>query len=75
MTSGVFLESSPVQLAISVAHNANNDPCEAFPTEVYHFDLTGIKSLYQEAYQQDAGSIILLLENAPNGQLVYQFAM
>ncbi len=75
VTSGTFLESSRVQLVISVAHNANDDPCEAFPTETITFDLTGIKALYQEVYQQDAGSIILLLENAPNGQLVYQFAM
>ena len=75
ITSGMFLESSPVQLVISVAHNANDDPCEAFPTETVTFDLTGIKTLYQEAYQQDQGTIILLLENAPNGQLVYQFGM
>ena len=73
VTSGAFLESSPVQLAISVAHNANDDPCEAYPTEHYYFDLTRIKALYQQAYQQEAGTIILLLENAPNGQLVYQF--
>ncbi len=75
VTSGAFLESSPVRLAISVAHNANDDPCEAFLTEVYDFDLTGIQALYQEVYQQAAGNIILLLENASNGQLVYQFAM
>ena len=75
ITSGMFLESAPVQLVISVAHNANDDPCEAFPTETITFDLTGIKTLYQEAYQQDEGTIILPLENAPNGQLVYQFAM
>ena len=75
VTSGTFLESSPVRLAISVAHNANDDLCEAYPTEVYHFELAAIKALYQEVYQQDAGTIILLLENAPNGQLVYQFAV
>lgn len=75
VTSGAFFESSPVRLPISVAHNANDDPCEAYPTEVYHFDLTGIKTLYQEAYQQEAGTIILLLENAPNGELVYHFAL
>ena len=74
VTSGTFLESSPVRLPISVAHNANDDSCEAFPTEVYHFDLTDIKALYQEAYQQAAGTIILLLENAPNGQIGYQFS-
>ena len=75
ISSGVFLESFPVQLRVSVAHNANNDPCEAWLTDDYHFDLTAIRILYQEAYQQEAGTIILLLEGAPNGQLVYKFAM
>ena len=75
VTSGVFMESFPVQLAVSIAHNANGDPCEAFLTEDYDFDLTAIKTLYQDAYKQEAGSIILQLENAPSGQLVYQFAM
>lgn len=76
VTSGSFLESSPVQLVISIAHNANDDPCEAYPTEDYHFDLSPIKTLYQEAYQQESGTIVLLLEDAPpNTQLVYQFAM
>ncbi len=75
VTSGVFMESFPVQLAVSIAHNAKGDPCEAFLTEDYDFDLTAIKTLYQDAYKQEAGSIILQLEDAPNGQLVYQFAM
>lgn len=76
VTSGSFLESSPVQLVISIAHNANDDPCEAYPIEDYHFDLNPIRTRYQEAYQQQSGTIILLLENAPpNTQLVYQFAM
>ena len=76
VTSGSFLESSPVQLVISIAHNANDDPCEAYPTEDYHFDLSPIKILYQEAYQQESGTIVLLLEDAaPNAKLVYQFTM
>ena len=66
-----FKESDPVQLGVSLAHNANNDPCEAFPTETYHFDLTPIKTVYQTAYQQESGAIILLLKDAPN--LVYEF--
>ena len=73
VASSVFLESDPVQLDVSLAHNANNDPCEAFPTETYHFDLTPIKTLYQTAYQQEAGVVILLLKDAPN--LVYEFGM
>ena len=71
--SSFFLESDPVQLGVSLAHNANNDPCEAFPTETYHFDLNPIKTLYQTAYQQEAGVVILLLKDAPN--LVYEFGM
>ena len=73
--SSSFKESDPVQLGVSLAHNANNDPCEAFPTETYHFDLTPIKTRYQTAYQQESGIIILLLKDAPNGQLVYEFGM
>ncbi len=71
--SSFFLESDPVQLGVSLAHNANNDPCEAFPTETYRFDLTPIKTRYQKAYQQEAGVVILLLKDAPN--LVYEFGM
>ena len=75
VSSGVFLESFPVQLRVSLSHNANNDSCEAWLTDDYHFDLNTIKILYKTAYQQEAGTVILLLEDAPNGQLVYEFAM
>ena len=75
VVSDTFLESFPVQLHASIAHNANGDTCEAYPTDNYRFDLTPIKKLYQKAYQQEAGTIILRLKNAPNGELVYKFAM
>ena len=75
VSSGVFLESFPVQLRVSLAHNANHDPCQAWLTDDYHFDLSPIKTLYQEAYQQEAATIILLLDDAPDGQLVYKFSM
>ena len=75
ITSDAFMESFPVQLRISLAHNANNDLCRAWLTEDYHFDLTPIKTLYQEGYRQKAGTIILRLEDAPEGNLVYEFTM
>lgn len=31
--------------------------------------------MYQEAYRQEAGTIILQLKNAPDGELVYEFTM
>lgn len=75
VTQGVFLESDPVQLKLLLAHDANNDPCEAFPTEEHQFDLSSIKRLYQSAYQQESGIIILVLKGVPNGGLIYEFSM
>ena len=75
VASDTFLESFPVQLPVYIAHNANGDTCEAYPTEDYHFDLTPIKTMYQEAYRQQAGTIILRLKDAPNADLIYEFTM
>ena len=75
VVSDRFLESFPVQLHASIAHDANNDTCEAYPTENYRFDLTPIKTMYQTAYRQEAGTIILRLKDAPEGELIYEFTM
>ena len=75
IVSETFLESFPVQLHVSLAHNANGDTCEAYPTEEYQFDLIPIKTMYQEAYRQQAGTIVLRLKDAPNTDLVYEFTM
>lgn len=75
IVSDTFLESFPVQLHASLAHTANGDPCEAYLTENYRFDLTPIKKMYQEAYQQAAGTILLQLKDAPDGELIYEFTM
>ena len=75
LTSNVFLESDPVQLGVSLAHEANGDLCRAWLTEVLDFDLTPIKRLYQDAYREDSGPIILLLEDAPEPALVYEFML
>lgn len=75
VVSDNFHESFPVQLPASIAHNANGDTCEAYPTENYRFNLTSIKTLYQNAYRQEAGTIILRLKDAPDGELVYEFTM
>ena len=75
VASNVFLESYPVQLGASLAHDANGDLCRAWLTEVLAFDLTPIKRMYQDAYRQDAGTIILRLEHAPEPSLVYEFML
>lgn len=74
VASGAFMESDPVQLDVALAHNANDDSCEAWITEGYLFDLAPIKALYQKSYRQDSGTIVLQLKDAPAGALVYEFA-
>ena len=68
-----FLESFPVQLRVSLAHNANADRCEALITEDYHFDLTPLKEAYQKGYRTDEGTIALRLKDAPPSDLFYDF--
>ena len=53
----------PVELRTVLAHDANNDSCEAFLTEKYIFDLDVIKTRYQDIYQQNAGTLVLLLDD------------
>lgn len=74
VASGAFMESHPVQLNVALAHKANEDPCERWVTEGYLFSLAPIKALYQKAYQQDSGTIVLLLADAPGGAISYTFA-
>ena len=74
VASESFMESSPVQLHVSLAHNANNDLCRAWLTEDYRFDLALIKAMFQESYRQKVGTIILRLKDTPE-ELVYEFAM
>lgn len=50
------------QLAVFLAHDANDDRCEAYPTEEHEFDLTPIKTRYQETCERDAGTINLHLQ-------------
>ena len=69
----MFLESFPVQLRVSLAHNANGDTCEALITEDHVFDLTPIKEVYQKGYRTDHGTIILRLKGAPPGERAYEF--
>ncbi|MDE0206688.1 MAG: hypothetical protein OXP66_11755 [Candidatus Tectomicrobia bacterium] len=54
-----FMESDPVKLNVFLAHDAHDDPCEAYPRQRYAFDLTPLTRLYRDAYGRDAGVIIL----------------
>ncbi|MDE2847671.1 MAG: hypothetical protein OXO51_13240 [Gemmatimonadota bacterium] len=68
-----FMESDPVQLDVAIAHDADGDPCEAYPTEDYYFILDPIKARYKASYGSGAGTIVLGLDRAPSASLVYTF--
>ena len=65
----VFMESYPVKFNVTLVHDAHGDPCRAYPTETYVFDLTPIKMLYQEAYRRKEGIMILGLR--AHGRFAY----
>lgn len=56
-----FQESDPMLLNVHLAHDAHGDPCEAYPTSRYDFDLTPLRKLYQDTYGRNEGVILLRL--------------
>ena len=74
VASESFLESDPVQLPLSLAHEANGDSCEAWLTQDYEFDLSLLRDRYRRAYGDGSGRIVLLLEGVPGGTLLYVFS-
>lgn len=67
-----WAESYPVQVGARVAHEANDDPCDAVLHGTLRFDLSPLKRMYQAAYQTRTGKISLRLAGATNVP-VYEF--
>ncbi|MDE3262908.1 MAG: hypothetical protein OYL41_13100 [Acidobacteriota bacterium] len=74
VASESFRESDPVQLPLSLAHDANGDSCEAWLTQDYEFDLTLLRDRYRQSYGAGSGRIVLLLDSVPDGTLLYVFS-
>ena len=70
-----FSASSPVQLAMVLTHDANEDPCEAYPTEQLRFDLSPIRQRFGAVYGRNSGTVELHLQPAPDTgrPLIYEF--
>ena len=65
-----FMESEPVQVRLEVWHDANGDSCEAYLSETLLFDLAPLKQAWQDAYQQESGTITIL---TGSGSVDYSF--
>ncbi|MGH8434582.1 MAG: hypothetical protein ACRERX_08865 [Pseudomonas sp.] len=59
-----WLESSPVQVDAFVAHDANNDNCDALLLARLRFDLRPLRDAYQKAYGQGPAELIIRLAEA-----------
>lgn len=70
--SGAFMESNPVQLAILLAHDGHDDPCDALLTPTLTIGLTSIRDDWREAYHATSGTVILNLHGWA-GELRYEF--
>ena len=68
-----FRESDPVQLPAVLAHDANGDTCEAYPTESRVFDLALVRSRYRQFYGPRPGKVVLRIAGVPGDDLVYEF--
>lgn len=69
-----FMESYPVRTFTFLSHEDNDDECDNLITEELTFDLTPLKTTYQEAYQTETGTVIMLLRNNdPATELHYTF--
>ncbi|BAH37299.1 MAG TPA: hypothetical protein DGD08_00730 [Gemmatimonas aurantiaca] len=64
-TSGIFLESYPVQVPAQLSHDAADDRCRALVRPVLRFDLSALRTLYQKAYGA-RGELVLNVQ-APGG--------
>jgi len=83
VTDGDFMESdtdSDHWLHVALTH-VDNDPCEAIEEVSYSFNLTDIKTRYQERYEEDSITLRLWHREYPSGDvasdpldIVYTFA-
>ena len=62
----------PIQFRITLAHDANNDACEAVISEELVFDLTIIRDIYLTFFNTDDGQVSLFITDYEQ-PLIYRF--
>jgi len=56
---GSFMESAPVQAALVLQHEANDDPCDAWLSADLEVPLSSLRAAYADAYRSDTGTVVL----------------
>ena len=65
---GPWLESFPVQANMEIAHEDNDDPCDAFLTETRSFDLRPVRAAYLATYPTSQPGQTTLILRFPDPQ-------
>jgi hypothetical protein len=68
-----MMESHPVQMRGSLAHDAHGDPCRALLSRTLVIDLGPVKDLWRRSYQRQSGTVILNIDGWPTA-IVYRFS-
>jgi len=58
----LFMESDPVQIPATLAHDGRDDACDAVVNETLRFDLTPVRRIYQEAYGAGPATLVLVVD-------------
>jgi hypothetical protein len=65
LVTPIFMESFPVQMSGTLAHDAKGDRCRALVGSTLRFDLSPLKRLYQQAYGHGSATIQLSVTGWP----------
>jgi hypothetical protein len=75
--SSGFMESLPIQAALFLSHDANDDPCDALIFRDLSFDLIPLRESYLKGYKDDGPIVLRILEPGStvpvDPQPVYRF--
>jgi hypothetical protein len=72
LVAPIFMESYPVQMSGSLAHDANGDMCRALVGRTLRIDLRPLRDLYRQSYGVKSDTLHLNVRDWPR-PVVYRF--
>jgi len=70
--SGAWNTTNPLAIHVRISHNAHDDMCMVLIGDTLFYDLSPLKEALMDTYQQDSGSIYIILEGL-NEPILYEF--
>jgi hypothetical protein len=67
LLAGPWMESYPVQVRLRLAHDSDDDPCDAWLSGTLRFDLAPLREAWIRSYQATTGTIVLRIVGSSSG--------